>query len=72
MGIEFRVKGEMKEEVMKYMREREMEKKVYKEKKINLRIEDGRIVEEVEYVEDRRKRKYEGRMKSEKEEEIID
>lgn len=71
LGIAFRVPGDMTDEVMTYLREREMANKVYHEKKLHLRLADGRIVEAVAYVADRRHRQYAGRMTSEKAAAII-
>ncbi len=62
LGMAFRVPGDMTEEVMTYLREREMSNNVYHEKKLHLRLADGRVVEAITYVADRRHRQYAGRM----------
>src|SRR5690606_14243718 len=58
LGIAFRVPGAMTEEVMLYLREREMSNQVYHEKWLRLRLADGRSVEAVTYVADRQHCQY--------------
>lgn len=60
LGIAFRVPGDMTEEVMVYLREREMSNNVYHEKWLGLRLADGRDVKAVTYVADRRHTQYAG------------
>ncbi len=63
LGIAFRVPGDMAGEVMAYLREREMSNGVYHEKRLRLHLADGREVEALAYVADRRHRQYAGGMK---------
>lgn len=65
LGIAFRVPGDMTDEVMVYLREREMSNQVYHEKWLRLRLADGRDVQAVTYVADRRHIQYAGSLKAE-------
>lgn len=65
LGIAFRVPGDMTDEVMIYLREREMSNNVYHEKWLRLRLADGRDVQAVTYVADRRHIQYAGSLKAE-------
>lgn len=65
LGIAFRVPGDMGDEVMTYLREREMSNNVYHEKRLHLRLADGRDVEAVAYVADRHHIQYAGSLKPE-------
>lgn len=65
LGMAFRVPGEMTEEVMVYLREREMSNNVYHEKRLRLRLHDGRDVQGLVYVADRRHVQYAGALKAE-------
>ncbi|MBO1038090.1 gamma-glutamylcyclotransferase [Brucella pituitosa] len=65
LGIAFRVPGDMTDEVMIYLREREMSNQVYHEKWLRLRLADGRDVQAVTYVADRRHTQYAGSLKAE-------
>lgn len=58
LGMAFRVPGDMTDEVMLYLREREMSNHVYHEKWLRLRLADGREVKAVTYVADRRHSQY--------------
>ncbi|MBV2141939.1 gamma-glutamylcyclotransferase [Falsochrobactrum sp. TDYN1] len=60
LGIAFRVPGDMTDEVMVYLREREMSNRVYHEKWLRLRLADGRDVRAVTYVADRHHAQYAG------------
>ncbi len=71
LGMAFRVPGDMKTEVMLYLREREMSNRVYHEKQLHLRLVDGRNVEAVTYVADRRHRQYAGSLKAEEAASIV-
>lgn len=64
LGIAFRVPGDMTDEVMVYLREREMSNNVYHEKWLRLRLADGRDVQAVAYVADRRHIQYAGSLKA--------
>lgn len=65
LGIAFRVPGEMSDEVMVYLREREMSNRVYHEKWLRLHLADGREVQAVTYVADRTHIQYAGSLKAE-------
>lgn len=60
LGMAFRVPGAMTQEVMAYLREREMSNRVYHEKWRPLRLADGRTVPALVYVADRRHSQYAG------------
>ncbi len=65
LGIAFRVPGDMTDEVMTYLREREMSNHVYHEKHLRLRLADGRSVDAVTYVADRHHIQYAGSLSAE-------
>lgn len=60
IGLAFRVPGELGGEVMDYLRARELVTSVYIERRLPLMLGDGRRVEAVTYVVDRRHRQYAG------------
>ncbi|MBC2883830.1 gamma-glutamylcyclotransferase [Ochrobactrum sp. CM-21-5] len=64
LGMAFRVPGDMTDEVMTYLREREMSNRVYHEKWLRLHLADGRDVHAVTYVADRRHEQYAGVLKA--------
>lgn len=65
LGIAFRVPGAMTDEVMAYLREREMSNRVYHEKWRPLRLVDGRVVPALIYVADRHHIQYAGDLNAE-------
>lgn len=62
LGIAFRVPADMSDEVIAYLREREMSHNVYFEKWLQLRLADGRNVQALAYVANRNHEQYAGRM----------
>jgi glutathione-specific gamma-glutamylcyclotransferase len=62
LGLAFRVPGELADEVMAYLRERELITKVYLEKRLPVRLDTGETVEAVTYVVDRGHFQYAGRV----------
>lgn len=62
LGMAFRVPGDLTDEVMTYLRERELVTNVYLEKWLPVRLEDGATVKAVTYVADRRHSQYAGRV----------
>lgn len=60
LGMAFRVPGDLTDEVMAYLRDREMVTKVYREKRLPVRLDGGPTVEAVAYVVDRRHQQYAG------------
>ena len=62
LGIAFRVPGAMTDEVIAYLREREMSNNVYFEKWLPLHLADGRIVRALAYVANRHHEQYAGRL----------
>ena len=62
IGLSFRVPAELRDEVMAYLRERELVTKVYLERQVSLRLADGRQVSAVTYVADRGHEQYAGAM----------
>jgi len=53
LGLAFRVPAELTDEVMAYLRERELVTNVYLERKVRVRFETGETVDAVTYVADR-------------------
>ncbi|RFC67835.1 MULTISPECIES: gamma-glutamylcyclotransferase [Mesorhizobium] len=62
VGLAFRVPGELRDEVIGYLRERELVTNVYLERQLQVRLADGRQVEAVTYVADPKHEQYAGRM----------
>lgn len=60
VGMAFRVPGELHDEVMTYLRERELVTNVYLEREVGLRLADGRQVRAVTYICDRTHAQYAG------------
>ncbi|PLP59942.1 gamma-glutamylcyclotransferase [Mesorhizobium loti] len=60
IGLAFRVPGELRDEVIAYLRERELVTNVYLERWVKAALEDGRMVEAVTYVADRDHEQYAG------------
>ncbi len=60
LGMAFQVPGELTDEVMTYLRERELVTNVYLEKRLPVRLDSGDTVEAVAYVVDRRHDQYAG------------
>ncbi len=58
LGMAFRVEGGRTEEVMAYLRAREMTTNVYREKRLPVRLDTGAIVEAISYVADRKHQQY--------------
>jgi cation transport protein ChaC len=58
LGLAFRVPGNLTDEVLAYLRERELVTNVYLEKRLPVRLEDGSSVEALTYVVDRRHIQY--------------
>jgi cation transport protein ChaC len=56
----FRVPGELADEVIAYLRERELVTNVYLERRLSLQLADGRKVEAVGYIADRNHIQYAG------------
>ena len=65
IGLAFRVPGELHDEVMAYLRERELVTRVYVERKLTARLDDGRRIEVVTYVCDRSHEQYAGSLDTE-------
>jgi cation transport protein ChaC len=62
IGLAFRVPGELHDEVVAYLRERELVTNVYLERLLKVRLEGGATVEALSYVVDRTHRQYAGRL----------
>jgi cation transport protein ChaC len=60
IGLAFRVPGNLRDEVISYLRERELVTNVYLERILALRLQGGGTVEAVAYVVDRRHDQYAG------------
>lgn len=61
-GLAFRVEADKREATIAYLREREQATSVYLERHVRVRLDDGRDVEAVTYVADRRHPQYAGRL----------
>ncbi len=61
-GVAFRVVAEEVEATVHYLREREQVTAVYLERRLPVRLDDGRAVEALAYVADRRHAQYAGRL----------
>jgi cation transport protein ChaC len=61
-GVAFRVPTEEAEATMQYLREREQVTAVYRERRLSVRLEDGRTVDGLAYVVDRGHPQYAGRL----------
>jgi cation transport protein ChaC len=62
LGLAFRVSGTHRDEVMTYLRARELITNVYHEKILPLRLDAGEAVQAIAYVVDRRHEQYAGAM----------
>jgi len=60
VGLAFRVRGEQREEVIDYLRARELVTNVYLERTVAVRLEGGEAVPAVTYVADRAHEQYAG------------
>ncbi len=60
LGMAFRVPGELEGEVVAYLRERELVTHVYLERRLGVRLPDGRKVEALTYIVDRNHVQYAG------------
>ncbi|MBZ9857760.1 gamma-glutamylcyclotransferase [Mesorhizobium sp. CA13] len=60
VGLAFRVPGELRDEVVAYLRERELVTNVYLERMLNVRLDGGGTVEAVAYIVDRGHEQYAG------------
>jgi cation transport protein ChaC len=65
IGMAFRVPDALRDEVIDYLRARELVTNVYLERRLPVRLEGGPIVEAVTYVVDRAHQQYAGRMDAE-------
>lgn len=71
VGLAFRVPGDLQDEVMSYLRERELVTNVYLERSLRVKLADGRQVEAVTYVVDRLHQQYAGQVDAEHAAEIV-
>ena len=60
IGLAFRVPGELRDEVIAYLRERELVTIVYLERMLKVRLDSGGTVEAVAYIVDRKHEQYAG------------
>jgi glutathione-specific gamma-glutamylcyclotransferase len=60
VGLAFRVPGDLREEVIAYLRERELVTNVYLERTVKIRLDGGATVEAVAYIVDRGHEQYAG------------
>ncbi len=60
IGLAYRVPGNLRGEVLSYLRERELVTSVYLERMLNVRLDDGGTVQAVAYIVDRQHEQYAG------------
>ena len=60
IGLAFRVPGELRDEVLTYLRERELVTSVYLERVLDIRLDGGETVPAVAYIVDRQHEQYAG------------
>ncbi|RWC44709.1 MAG: gamma-glutamylcyclotransferase [Mesorhizobium sp.] len=60
VGLAFRVPGDLRDEVIAYLRERELVTNVYLERMLKIRLDDGGTVDAVAYIVDRQHKQYAG------------
>ncbi|MBZ9889312.1 gamma-glutamylcyclotransferase [Mesorhizobium sp. BR1-1-3] len=60
VGLAFRVPGDLRDEVMAYLRERELVTNVYLERLLKVRLDGGGTVDAVVYIVDRQHEQYAG------------
>jgi len=71
IGLAFRVPNELRDEVVAYLRERELVTNVYLERLLPIRLESGDSVMALCYVVDRAHRQYAGRLSAEEAANIV-
>jgi len=62
VGLAFRVPGELREEVLTYLRARELVTNVYIERELPIRLEGGEVETAVSYIVDRAHEQYSGNL----------
>jgi cation transport protein ChaC len=72
VGLAFRVPGELRDEVLAYLRERELVTNVYVERLLSVRLESGESVPAICYLVDRAHPQYAGRLTVEAAAKIVD
>ena len=60
IGLAYRVPGNLRDEVLTYLRERELVTSVYVERMLDVRLDGGGAVEAVVYIVDRKHEQYAG------------
>lgn len=60
LGMAFRVPGELRDEVIAYLRERELATQVYLERNLSISLDGGQVVQAIAYVVDRKHPQYAG------------
>ncbi|TPM31654.1 gamma-glutamylcyclotransferase [Mesorhizobium sp. B2-3-5] len=60
VGLAYRVPGDLRDEVIAYLRERELVTSVYLERRLKIRLDGGDMVEAVTYIVDRKHEQYAG------------
>ena len=65
VGLAFRVPGDLRDEVLAYLRARELVTSVYLERSLPIRLHEGGTVEAITYVVDRGHSQYAGRLEVE-------
>jgi cation transport protein ChaC len=60
VGLAFRVPGDLRDEVIAYLRERELVTSVYLERTLKVRLDSGPTVDAVAYIVDRHHEQYAG------------
>lgn len=62
VGLAFRVPGDLRDEVLAYLRERELVTSVYLERQLPIQLDQGEKVEAVGYIADRNHHQYAGKL----------
>jgi cation transport protein ChaC len=71
IGLAYRVPGNLRDEVLSYLRERELVTSVYLERVLDVRLNGGGSVEAVAYIVDRQHEQYAGALNADHAAEIV-
>ncbi|BCM21921.1 gamma-glutamylcyclotransferase [Mesorhizobium sp. J8] len=71
IGLAYRVPGNLRDEVLSYLRERELVTSVYLERMLDIRLNDGSSVEAVAYIVDRQHEQYAGALDADHAAELV-
>ena len=71
IGLAYRVPGNLRDEVLSYLRERELVTSVYLERMLDIRLDGGVSVEAVAYIVDRQHEQYAGALDADQAAEVV-